>query len=318
MIRTAKDDAQRTFRAARSRAANREGVDAAARDWLLEINRINQEAKAAAVTAAREQDAARSLAGSLDRLTVEADAARIAAESADEACLHAREAAADCEEAMQAAPAGQPAVPSAAPASPWVSEAGAEAAAASALGTGTAPTIFRLLEGDRLALVAVVDRLAGVDPAERRQWQLGISNLIDAIIATAIEGAALEFPEDNPFWGPFTASQARDIVAALSSLGYRFDGMGGWVDGRVPSQRDLSLALGYAGLDPMRMRHWPNEAGMAELFRDVRVSASEYLAVSAGDLTLGELVTMLGPRADGLTDVWNAWGRIRPLLLEER
>jgi hypothetical protein len=94
--------------------------------------------------------------------------------------------------------------------------------------------------------------------------------------------------------------------------------MGGWVDGRVPSQRDVALALGYAGLDPMRMRHWPNEAEMADLFRDVRVNAAEYLAVSAGDLTLGELVTMLGPRADGLADVWNAWGRIRPLLLEER
>jgi hypothetical protein len=318
MIRTAKDDAQRTFRASRSRAANGEAVDAAARDWLLEINRINQEAKAAAVTAAREQEAARSLAGSLDRLTVEADAARIAAESADEACLHAREAAADCEESLQVAPAAQPAVPSGAPAAPWRDEAGAEAAAGSALGTGTAPTIFRLLQGDRQALVAVVDRLAGSDPAERRTWQLGIGNLVDAIIATAIEGAALEFPEDHPFWGPFTASQSRDIVAALSSLGYRYDGTGGWVDGRVPSQRDLSLALGYAGLDPMRMRHWPNEAEMADLFRDVRVNAAEYLAVSAGDLTLGELVAMLGPRADGLADVWNAWGRIRPLLLEER
>jgi len=57
---------------------------------------------------------------------------------------------------------------------------------------------------------------------------------------------------------------------------------------------------------------------MAELFRDVRVAAAEYLAGAAGDLTLGELVTMLGPRADALTDVWNAWGRVRPLLLEER
>jgi hypothetical protein len=318
MIRTAKDDAQRTFRAARSRAADRNAVDAAARDWLLEINRINQEAKAAAVTVAREQEAARGLAGSLDRLTVEADAARIAAESADEACLHAREAAADCEETLQATSAAQPAVPSGAPAAPWVDEDRTEANARSALGTGTAPTIFRLLQGDRPALVAVVDRLAGSDQAERRTWQLGISNLVDAIIATAIEGAALEFPEDHPFWGPFTASQSRDIVAALSSLGYRYDGMGGWVDGRVPSQRDLSLALGYAGLDPMRMRHWPNETEMADLFREVRVNAAEYLAVSAGDLTLGELVTMLGPRADGLADVWNAWGRIRPLLLEER
>ena len=313
-IREAKDEAQRAFRGSRSRAADKETVDAAARDWLLEINRINQEAKAAAVTAAREQEAARNLAGSLDRLTVEADAARIAAESADEACLNARQSAADCEESLQAEPAVQPAIPSGAPSETWADEA----AATSALGTGTAPTIFRLLQGDRVALVAVVDRLAGEDPAERRVWQLGISNLVDAILATAIEGAALEFPEDDPFWGPFTVSQSRDIVSALSSLGYRFDGLGGWVDGRVPSQRDLALALGYAGLDPMRMRHWPNEAEMAGLFGNVRVAAAEYLAVSAGDLTLGELVTMLGPRADALTDVWNAWGRIRPLLLEER
>ena len=313
-IRELKDEAQRAFRGSRSRAADKEAVDAAARDWLLEINRINQEAKAAGVTAAREQESARTLASSLDRLTVEADAARIAAESADEACLNARQAAADCEETLVAEPAAQPAMPSGAPSETWSDEA----AATSALGTGTAPTIFRLLQGDRIALIAVVDRLAGDDPAERRTWQLGLTNLVDAILATAIEGAALEFPEDDPFWGPFTVSQSRDIVAALSSLGYRFDGLGGWVDGRVPSQRDLALALGYAGLDPMRMRHWPNESEMASLFGNVRVAAAEYLAVSAGDLTLGELVTMLGPRADGLADVWNAWGRIRPLLLEER
>jgi hypothetical protein len=29
------------------------------------------------------------------------------------------------------------------------------------------------------------------------------------------------------------------------------------------------------------------------------------------------MVTMLGRRADGLAEVWNVWGRIRPLLLEE-
>jgi hypothetical protein len=53
------------------------------------------------------------------------------------------------------------------------------------------------------------------------------------------------------------------------------------------------------------------------LFSEVEVAAAEHLAESAGDLTLGELVTMLGRRADGLTEVWNAWGRIRPLMLEE-
>ena len=302
----------------RSGATNREDVDAAARDWLLEINRINQEARTASSTASREQESARNLAGSLDRLTVEADAARIAAETADEACLNARQAAADCEEALQAPASSEPAMPSGAPSGLWTDEPGVAVDPGSALGAMTAPTIFRLLQGDRVALVAVVDRLAGEDPTQRRAWQASISNLVDAILSTAIEASALEFPEDHYFWGPFTLAQSRDIVAGLSSLGYRFDGMGGWLDARVPSQRDLALALGYAGMDPMRIRRWPNETEMAELFQDVRVAAAEYLALSAGDLTLGELVTMLGPRADALADVWNAWGRIRPLLLEER
>jgi hypothetical protein len=67
----------------------------------------------------------------------------------------------------------------------------------------------------------------------------------------------------------------------------------------------------------MRVRHWPTEEATGELFRDVAVAADEYLAGVAGDLTLAEMVTMLGRRADGLADIWNNWGRIRPLLLEE-
>jgi hypothetical protein len=135
--------------------------------------------------------------------------------------------------------------------------------------------------------------------------------------ADAIEGATLEFPHEHPFWGPFTVEQDRDVVRALASLGYRFDGLGGWVDGRIPSQRDLSLALGYAGLDPMRIRHWPTESEMTDLFADVTVAADEHLAGAAGDLTLGELVSMLGRRADALAELWNQWGLIRPLLLED-
>jgi hypothetical protein len=67
----------------------------------------------------------------------------------------------------------------------------------------------------------------------------------------------------------------------------------------------------------MRIRHWPTETEMTELFHDVQVAAAEHLARAAGDLTLGELVSMLGRRADGLAEVWNHWGRIRPPLLEE-
>ena len=199
----------------------------------------------------REQESARNLAGSLDRLTVEADAARIAAETADEACLNARQAAADCEEALQAPASSEPAMPSGAPSGLWTDEPGIAVDPGSALGTMTAPTIFRLLQGDRVALVAVVDRLAGEDPTQRRAWQASISNLVDAILSTAIEASALEFPEDHYFWGPFTLAQSRDIVAGLSSLGYRFDGMGGWLDapGPVPARPGAGARLRGHGPD---------------------------------------------------------------------
>jgi hypothetical protein len=161
-----------------------------------------------------------------------------------------------------------------------------------------------------------VARLAGDEEDEGRRWQSRLGALADALIARSIEASALDFPTDHFFWGLANQAENRDIASALSSLGFRFDGFGGWVDERVPTQRDLSLAVGYAGLDPMRVRHWPNDAEMRDLMRDVRVAADEYVASAAGSLTLGELVTLLGRRADGLTELWNDWGRVRPILLE--
>ncbi len=78
----------------------------------------------------------------------------------------------------------------------------------------------------------------------------------------------------------------------------------------------LRFLIGYAGLDPMRTRHWPNEREMPKLYADVTVAAGEFLAGAAGDLSLGAMVEMLRGRAEELTDLWNAWGRIRPLLLQ--
>lgn len=320
-IRHAKDEAQARFRSRRGAALTTEEVEAAARDWLAEINRINAESRDAAATLTREREAVRVLTLELERLAVEADAARIAAETAAAACLAARESLAACEEqaanptaAVQPAPPGRTGQPEP-PGEAGTGDEGEPLAAA--LGRGAAPRIFRLLRGDRSAMVELVAALAGDDPGERKRWQLLLSDLVDAILADSIAASALSFPADHPFWGPFTVAQDRDIASALSSLGYRFDGLGGWADGRIPSQRDLSLAVGYAGLDPMRIRHWPPEAEMADLYRDVVVAADEHLALAAGDLTLGGLVTMLGRRADGLAELWNHWGRIRPLLLEE-
>jgi hypothetical protein len=342
--RAAKDAAQHAFRRDRSRAGSREEVEAAARTWLQEINRINGVAREAAARLTQERRAATAQVSTIERLTVEADAVRVQAEAALEACLQARESLAACEEALVAEPpaARMPLAPSLAPGEappgqlpetepalspaalmaralrtqPLADDAEVDALAAlMARGEGQ-PTILRLLSGDRAAFERLVAAVGGHDEAERRRWQVHLAGLVDALVARAIDACAFDFPDDHPFWGPFNRRQCRDIALALSSLGFRFDGLGGFTDDRVPTQRDLSLAVGYAGLDPMRIRRWPSEAEMVELFQDVTVAADEYIAAEAGGLTLGELVTLLGHRADGLTEVWNAWGRIRPRLLE--
>jgi hypothetical protein len=323
-----KEAAWQAFRRANADAHSHEAGEAAARDWLQEIDRTNRAAREAAVDALREREAANGLVTVIERLSLDADVARINAESAGEACATAREALAACEESTLDRRAGRVPVgtggtgdeertraqlaggPNLEPGELWL-----DPDATQRVFGDREPAILRLLRGDRDAMRRLVATLAGDDPDERRRWQLGLSGLVDAIVARAIEAAALQFPHDHPFWAPVTQAQGRDIATALASLGYRFDGLGGFADERVPSLRDLSLAVGYAGLDPMRIRRWPNESEMRELYRHVAVAADEFLAGAAGDLTLGEMVALLGGRAAELTDLWDAWGRIRPLLL---
>lgn len=315
-IRTYKEDAQRAFRAASRAATGRDAVEDAARTWLHEINRINRDAAGAHLVADRERELATATGATLDRLSLAADAARIGAEMAQAACTAARTAVADCDERAETGTPAPARGPAQAP-EPAAIDDNAEEALGAALRGGTAPRIFRLLRGDPGAMDTLVARLGGDDVEEQRRWQAGITALADAILADAIEQAYMRFPHEHLFWGPYTLEQNRDITRALASLGYRPDGLGSWVDDRQPSQRELSLSLGYAGLDPMRMRQWPNEVQTAQLFRDVQVAGDEYIADVAGDLTLAEMVEMLGRRADGLVDLWNNWGRVRPLLLEE-
>jgi hypothetical protein len=313
-VREAKDEAQARFRTTRAAAGTAELVEAAARAWLHEINRINAQTGDAHAMLAGARSKTPEMAMLLEQTALAADAARVAAETAEAACTAARQAVADCEERA----AGR--IPSPAPSTSSDERPADDTTSdtlVAALRAGSSPRIVRLLRGDRMAMQEVVTALGGEDAAERRRWQAAMSDLVDAIVSDAVASSSLEFPTDHTFWAPFDRAQARDITAALSSLGYRFDGRGGWVDDRYPSQRDLSLAMGYAGLDPMRMRQWPTDAEMSSLFEDVEVTAAEHLAEVAGDLTLGELVTMLGRRADGLADIWNDWGRIRPLLLDD-
>jgi hypothetical protein len=318
-VRSLKEGAQRAFRAASKGAKSAGAIEVAARTWLQEINRINREAAAARLGSDHESAAAASIGASLERLSLEADAARVGASMADAACLAARSAVADCDERAAAGSSGGSAdgLASSQAAEPAPAGLRSQGALGIALETGTAPRIFRLLHGDPEAMDSLVASLAGDEPADQRRWKLALAGLLDAILADAIEQAYLRYPHDHPFWGPYTQEQNRDITRALASLGHRFDGLGGWAGERLPSQRELSLALGYAGLDPMRMRQWPNEQQTAELLRNVVVAADEYLAGVAGNMTLAEMVDMLGRRADGLVELWNQWGRLRPLLLDE-
>jgi hypothetical protein len=313
-VRAGKEAAQHAFRDARARAVSRDDLEAAARAWLQEINRINGESREATRRSAAARAKANGLVTTIERMTSEADAARVAREMADEACVTARQAVADCEEAESLAAAA------AIVAAPAITEPATrfpdDEPELSVVQAGDREArIMRLLRGDRSALERTVAELAGDDAGERRRWQIALTGLIDAIVAGAIDASLVDVPDEPAFWEPFTSVQRREIVAALASLGYRYDALGGFADGRVPSQRDLSLAVGYAGLDPMRIRRWPTEAEAGGLLAHVTVAADEYLVGAAGGMTLSELVDLLGRRADGLTDLWNDWGRVRGRLL---
>jgi hypothetical protein len=306
------------FRIANESAAGPEEAEAAARAWLDAINRLNAAVRDAARQVELGGAELRALLPSLDRLGLEAEAARFAAENATDACQAARERLAACEEAATRA-AAEVRVPE--PEHPFahvwpVEEPTLTTPPAVPVGIGVS-SIIRVLRGDRDARERIVAALAGNDPDAQREWHLRLAHLVDAITARAIDDGYLDVPAGDPFWHMFDAREARDVVGALSALGFRYDGMGGFADGRVPVMRDLSLAVGYAGLDPMRIRTWPREDAMARLYANATVASDAWLVENAGDLSLGRMVDALGTRAASLADTWNAWGRVRPVLLAE-
>lgn len=320
-VAEAKAHLHATFRKANEAATGPEEAEAAAREWLDAVNRLNAAVRDATRLAELGAADLRAQLAALDHLGLEADAARIAADNAAEACQAARERLAACEEAAARAEAD-----AVAPGPPeeehpfahvWPVEEPALAQPAALPDAAGVSSIIRVLRGDRDARERIVAALAGSDAEAQREWHLRLAHLVDAITARAIEDGYLHLPDDDPFWGMFDPGEARDIVGALSALGFRYDGMGGFADDRVPATRDLSLAVGYAGLDRMRIRAWPREDALAELYARATVSADEWLVDAAGDLTLGRMVDALGSRAAALADTWNAWGRVRRVLLAE-
>jgi hypothetical protein len=178
------------------------------------------------------------------------------------------------------------------------------------------PLIERILHGDHRAMLFALDAIAGADGALRREWEVLLSGLADALVERSIDLGILDFPIGTAFWDTFTVEQCREIAGSLASLGYRFDGDGGWADGRVPAYRDLNRALTDIGEEPRRVRAWPNEVEIAELYLGARAAPADAVAHSAPTLESADLRELLGPRADDVRDLWLTWESIRPILME--
>ena len=133
----------------------------------------------------------------------------------------------------------------------------------------------------------------------------------------AVAESVIDFPMGTAFWDTFTIEQCRRIVASLGSMGYHYDGQTGWADSRVPTYRDLTRALADCGMEPRRIRAWPNQSEIATLFDGARPAPEELLAAAGPDYAAEDMQALLGERAAGLRDLWATWEAIKPALLAE-
>ena len=101
-------------------------------------------------------------------------------------------------------------------------------------------------------------------------------------------------------------------------MGYRYDGEGAWADGRVPVYHDLTRALADVGVDPRRVRAWPNQSEIATLLVGARPAPDELLAAAGPDYTAADMQMLLGEHAAALADLWVTWEAVRPALLDDR
>jgi hypothetical protein len=175
----------------------------------------------------------------------------------------------------------------------------------------------RMLRGDHRAMVDVVDAIAGADGRERRNWEVQLGGLVEALADVAVRESVIDLPMGTPFWDAFTIEQCRRLVGSLASMGYRYDGRAGWVDGRVPDYRDLTQALADIGEEPRRLRVWPNQDEIARLFAGARPAPEELLAAAGPDYGAAEMQALLDEHAAALADLWERWEVVRPALLAE-
>ena len=195
--------------------------------------------------------------------------------------------------------------------------ADAASEAGSARATAGPLAIEGLLAGDREALRGLAREMAEITGRMPSRYLLLLQELVDGLTTAAVEAGRLAFDHRHPLWSQFNEEQSRTIARALRDLGFRFDPREGWYGGRAPSSPDLALALAYAGFDVRRMRRLPAGAELRELPSSVAVATLEFVAAAAPDLAVGQVMRLLGHAAEPLGDLWDDWGQLRSLLLQE-
>jgi hypothetical protein len=323
--------------------------------WWREINRINGRSRRAYQVLERAHansiDAQQAM-GQAERL---ADSRRIRAEAAAQACIDTRGRLAVCEEQTGATVSAGAldallAIDALGPDDGLGDELAASAGVAASgerpptngatlvdiLGRAVAdrerwsdaadptPRSFeplvaeRFFQGDRVVLRWLARELSELTGRPPSHFLLLLQELVEAVQVAAAERRFLVFDSENPLWGQFSQAECRTISSALSDLGFRYDPRDGWYGGRVPNGNDLAIAIAYAGFDARRVRGLPNtSAGFRDLATSISVAPLELIREFAPDLTIRQLVEILGARADALDDLWDDWGRLRPLLLTE-
>jgi len=302
-----KDGARQTYRSRLARADSEAATREAAQGWLREIDQLNRQFVVAEARADQVTRQVGELEQALPGVELAANAARIAAEAAQEACLAARRNLAECEESAVRGAAA-------------VTTNGRRPAAPVRL---TSPTpghrgirpISLVLRGDKETVTSISRRLADETGAEPGRLQLLLIELRDQIADRALREHDLSFPHDHPFWSQFSATDARLVAVNLAAMGYDFDGKSAWQDGVAPRVRELSVAVSNVGLDPRGHMRPVTPESIETLWHGTAVRAEDYLAAHAPDLDLQEMITSLGPNSNRLSELWDIWGRLRPLLL---
>lgn len=285
---------------ARRSASDDDTLREATAAWARSVDHINRAGR----LAQRAASAAKATLTALERAAVAAEGAerqaRIGAEGAEAACLDARVRLAACEEAGS------------------VDVATDAAAAIGDAEQGPPLVIESMVSGDRRALELAASEVAAHTGSTPAEAQLQLQELVGAIASAAAEAGFLTFDPAHPFWAYLDFEEARDVIAALARLGFQFEPSDGWHAGRAPAPSDLSMALGYAGLDTRSVRDLPSAEDLRLLPRSIGVDARAFLAAQAPGLTVDQLVGALGRRAEPLELLWNEWGQVRPVLLADR